>query len=488
MICVVIKGPSYEEALQQISTAMECADLVELRLDCFESIDMAKLQSLRSQFSTPMIFTLRCQSQGGNYPLSEKERLEAIRSLITLNPEYLDLENHIPVDKVKEIAALSPETKIILSYHNFIEMPRDLDQLYSDMKKTPADLYKIAVTPHNSIEAMRLLLWTKNIDAPVIAIGMGVHGQVNRVLGPMMGCPITYASLDENLNSAPGQLSAKILIERFHFRTLNGNTSLYGLIGDPVSHSISDETHNGFFRACGMDAIYVKIQVTPSELLEFLDYAKKLNFRGLSVTMPLKEHVIPYLDEIDPEAQEIGAVNTLLIKDGHLFGSNTDGFGALNAIEKECFVKDKRIVIIGAGGATKAIAFEAIKRGAQVTILNRDAHRAIKLAKRLDCDGNGLEFMIGCAMSGYDILINCTPIPMPISPDHILPNSIVMDIQTKPKETEFLKYAQQKKCRIIYGYRMFVEQAIGQYQIWFKDKLVSHEIREILERNALQAL
>src|SRR5262249_16514603 len=163
------------------------------------------------------------------------------------------------------------------------------------------------------------------------------------------------------------------------------------------------------------------------------------------------------------------AVNTLLFEEGKIFGFNTDGIGALNAIEKEFPVKDKRIVIIGAGGAAKAIAYEAHRRGGLVTIVNRDAEKALQIAQLLPCIGKGLDYMATCAETGYDVLINCTPSPLPIASEYIIPQAIVMDIKTKPKETAFLKLAREKGCPIIYGYQMFIEQALGQFNLWFKN-------------------
>lgn len=490
MLCVVIKGPSFEEAEQQITKALESADLVELRLDYFKMVDIDALKKLRVQFSIPMIFTLRSSLQGGNFSQSEESRLETIQRLAALKPEYLDLENHVSPKFIAEISLQHPEIKLILSYHNFEETPEDLEGLYQEMRKTPACFYKIAVTSRNCLDALRLLCWAKKMNSSqsLIAISMGPHGQVSRILGPILRYPITYAALEEDQTSAPGQLSAKTLIECYRHQFLKPTTAIYGLIGDPVSQSISDETHNTLFLACGIDAVYVKIQVKASELAEFLQFAKQLPFNGLSVTMPLKEHVLPHLDRIDPKAHDTGAVNTLLFEEGKIIGYNTDGIGALNAIEKECKVNDKRIVIIGAGGATKAVAYEALRRGGRVTILNRDAERAVQTAQRLQCIGKGLDQMADCAEEGYEILINCTPVPLPIASDYILPRTVVMDIKTKPKESDFLKHAISKNCKIIYGYQMFVEQALGQFNLWFKGRIDIPASRTILESKAQECL
>lgn len=481
MLCIVIKGPSFEEAHRQIDQALDYADLVELRLDGFLNLDIAALEILRSHFSIPMIFTLRSRSQGGNYTESEEKRLSMIQHLLELKPEYIDLENHIPAAVIAQISLQYPEVKLILSYHDFIDTPEDLEALYWEMKKSPASFYKIAVTAKNSLDTLRLMDFAKKADHKLIAISMGPFGQISRILAPVIGSPITYASLMDDQQTAPGQLSGKLLVERYHHYSLNRYSAVYGLIGDPVDRSISDETHNSLIKASVLDAVYVKVQIKETELAEFLQYSKEIPFRGLSVTMPLKERVLPLLDIIDPTAAAIGAVNTICFENGKLFGFNTDGIGALNAIEHECQVAGKRIVLIGAGGAAKAVAYEAVRRGALVTILNRTEEKAIQIAQRIPCIPKGLDQMAACAKAGYDILINCTPDPLPISADHILPGTIVMDLTTKPKETLFLKHAKDKRCRIIYGYQMFVEQAIGQFDLWFRGCLDEDEMRDHFE-------
>lgn len=487
MLCVVINGPSYTLANQQIANAAKYANLLELRLDNFQTINLVELKKLRASTSLPMIFTLRSALQGGNYKESEDNRLADIRLLASLKPEYFDLENCIPSYFIKEIAMRFPETKLILSYHNFNETPQDLDGLLHEMQKTPAVFYKIAVTASNSLDALRLLCLAKKSEK-LIAIGMGAHGQITRILGPIIGNPITYAALDDSQISAPGQLSAKTLIENYHFHDLSPKTAVYGLIGDPVDKSISDQTHNHLMRSCGLAAVYVKMQVKPPELPDFLQLAKSLPFCGLSVTMPLKEAVKPHLDHIAPQALEIGAVNTLLFRDGGIIGFNTDGIGALNAIETDMLVRGKKIVMIGAGGAAKAIAFEAHRRGGDITIINRDVDKAKLIANSVQGVAKRLDQMAECTEEGYDILINCTPLDMPIAEEHIIPHTTVMEIRTKPKETSFVTCALTKNCPVVYGYQMFAEQALGQFSLWFNDRIQTQDCRTILETKARECL
>lgn len=470
MICISIRGPSYEEAVQQIKQAIAQADLIELRLDLFTNLDDVK--QLRALFSIPMLFTLRSALQGGACQLSEEQRLEAIRKIARLQPEYLDLENHVSPDFIHEIHISHPEIKLVISYHNFDSTPTndELDSVYQNMLQMPTHFYKVAVTPHNSIDTLRFLQWAqRSSDGRLISISMGSHGQISRILAKLVKSPLTYAALDDNQQTAPGQLSAKTLVECYHYRSLNSKTTIYGLIGNPVDRSLSHQTHNALIQTAHLNAVYVKMQVQESELTDFLDIAKQLPFGGLSVTMPLKEHILQHIDRIHPTAQKIGAVNTILFEKGKIIGFNTDGVGALNALESEGSMQGKRMVIVGAGGAAKAITYEALQRGITVTVLNRNVEKARQIAELFHCESGGLEIMSECARSGYDILVNCTPVSIPINLDDILPHTIFMDIVTHPKDNNFEEHAKQKGCRVVHGYKMFVEQAVEQFNIWFGD-------------------
>lgn len=486
MLCAVIKGPAFHDIIRQIRGLPVGVDLIELRLDGFVDLDESALTQVRALCALPMIFTLRKKDQGGAFTGSEEARLAAIRQFVKFQPEYLDLESDIEPSFVKEINSQYPEIKIILSYHNFENTPDDLNLIYCEMQKLPAFFYKIAARAETQVDALRLLHLAKEGKGKVLTMSMGLEEEPTRILGPVFGCPVTYAAAEEGAQSAKGQFNVKTMLDVYHFSSLNESTKIYGLIGNPVDGSISHYTHNTLFSALGINAVYIKIPL-PSEsriLDNFLKSAGAMGFGGLSVTMPLKEIVVDSLSYIDPAAKEIGAVNTLLFECGGVSGFNTDGIGALNAIENVCPVNEKKIIILGAGGAAKAIAFEACLRGGQVIILNRDPQKAHLLAQRLflfSPESGGLDRLKYFYESGYDILINCTPHVMPINPDYIDPRAVVMDIHTQPKDTELLKKAKQAGCQVIYGYKMFIEQALGQYAIWFKGGIEIDYARKILE-------
>jgi len=206
--------------------------------------------------------------------------------------------------------------------------------------------------------------------------------------------------------------------------------------------------------------------------------------------MPLKEQVIPYLDALDPEAEQIGAVNTIVFRDHKHFGYCTDGIGALNSLEELGPVVGKTLLLLGAGGAARAIAFEAVKRGAKVTLFNRTQERAQQVAAHIDsphCTADAWE-AIGRYAERYDILVNATPADLPIDPLFIKPGTLAMDIRTRPVLTPFLQAAQKQGAICIPGYRMFIHQAVEQYRLWLGSSLDAHALLDQLEAAARCAL
>ena len=431
-------------------------EAIELRLDLFPQIDLAWIENFLQTVAYPVLFTLRKTSQGGKFQGTEPEREVLIQRLLALKPSFFDLEYDMNPLFLHEMIRSHPKTKFILSYHNFEKIPEDLDAIYCGMQKYAVFSYKIAVMVHSTNDALKMLLFVKN-HPKTSMICMGEKGEFARVLGPIVGNLVNYACMDSQEQTGCGQLTVRELMDIYHYPLLNEHTSIYGLIGDPVEKSPGHLYHN----ASRLNAVYVKMSVKSEELAEFIPLAMAIGIRGLSVTIPLKEKILPFLDEVSPSVKQVGAVNTLLFKDGYIIGTNTDGVGALNAIEKKISVRGKRVVLLGAGGAARGIAFEAKKRGADVLILNRTAQRAEKLAADLGCSAGGLDEV----PNDYDILINCSP-DLPINPQKIRPRTVVMDIVYFPRETNFLKEASLKNCQIVYGEEMFLNQAAQQTAFW----------------------
>ncbi len=434
---------------------------VEVRLDLFSHIDIGRIETLIHNGKCPVMLTVRKVDQGGKFQGSEREREELIERLIDLEPHFFDLESDMRPQFLHAVLKKNPKTQFVLSYHNFQQTPRDLEEIYACMSQYPAFSYKIAAMALSTNDALRMLIFSKK-HPKVSAICMGEKGGFARILGPVVGNIIDYASAGPGEQSAPGQLTVSEMVDIYHYPFLNAQTAIYGLIGDSVKNSLGHRHHNAVFHKGNHNAVYVKMAVEPEELPEFISLGKEMGIQGLSVTAPLKSRILPFLDEIDRDAMQIGAVNTLLFKKKHILGRNTDGLGALDAIEKNISVRGKKMVLLGAGGAARAIAFEALARGADVMILNRTVQTAKELSLSLGCRAGGLEEM----PPDYDILVNCSPNPMPIDPEKMRSKTLVMDVVYFPRETAFLKEALLRGCQIIYGEEMFLNQAARQTQLW----------------------
>ncbi len=538
----VISGPDFQAAAELAAKTHALIDGVELRLDCFTHFDKIELNDFLQSCKLPVMLTLRRADQGGKYQGTEAERLALLESFCDFKPAYIDLEYDVPLDFRKRLFETYPQILFLSSYHDFSGMPKDLAEIYDALKTPYAHIYKLAVTAQSSIDALKMLTFVKTRSAveKIIGICMGEEGSTSRILSPLVGNYLTYASLGSA--SAPGQLSAQELQETYHFRRLypnnlknwefdkeapqnfcsdlvtiaerqgtseNGNsegkltqsktdslsclginpkTSLYALIGNPIDKSLGHLIHNAVFGQLKIDAVYVKMNVKTEDLVDLFHFVHELGLKGLSVTMPHKEAVIPFLNQSSTEVQKIGSCNTIAILEQHLMGYNTDGVGALNAIEQKESVFGKHVVIIGAGGAAKALIFEAMQRGAFVTIINRTADKAKELAQSFGAQGGGWELFPALCEKGYDVIINCIPDGQLIEEQWILPHTIAMDIVYVLKNTPFLMKASQKECRIVFGYEMFINQAVEQQRIWFPSHFDFDKVYAIVKEKVVASL
>jgi len=272
-------------------------------------------------------------------------------------------------------------------------------------------------------------------------------------------------------------------------KMIDADTSLFGLIGNPVAHSLSPVMHNQAFAATGYNGVYLAFGVTdPGTAIKGI---AALNFKGVSVTLPHKVAVMEYLDAVDETAARIGAVNTIVNNQGRLIGYNTDGAGALQALRTRTSIKDKSVALIGAGGAARAIGFGLVAAGGRVTILNRTRVSGERLAADLQAQFLPLDEW---APNHYEILINTTPVGMhpetdatPIPQEDLSKDMVVMDIVYNPLETQFLKEAAASGCRIINGVDMFVFQGAQQFELWTGKKapvgVMRNAVLEALKTN-----
>ncbi len=430
-------------SLNAITQSPHPIDGVELRFDQMDCEDEVKIQQLLSSVS--VLFTARAPSQ--------------IEKLLKLHPPYFDLAHDTSPEFLESVVKRYPKTRFFLSHHNFEHMP-DLESTLQNMLSPWAFGYKIACKASSSIDALRMSAFVQEktkAGVRLSGIAMGEQGSFARVFGPIVGNFFDYTSSPPFL----GQLSLEELHEIYHYGKLNPQTEIFALIGDPVHKSMGHQVHNRAFLAEKRNAVYVKIPIKKEELADFFKLARALPFRGLSITMPHKQEVLACLDAISEEAQAIGAVNTVLVKEGKFWGYNTDGEGALVALEKMTPIPGKHLVLLGAGGTARAIAYAAQKLGALVTVLNRTekpgfTHGPLEKLEHLD----------------YDILIHATSIGMldeniPIDPRWIRPQKAVMDVVLG--ETPLLVEAKKKGCLVVTGESLFLEQAKLQRKIWFAE-------------------
>lgn len=462
----VCPGPDIAAAESYLAQEKPFIDGIELRLDQFKQIDLSQLGNFVKSCGLPVVFTVR------------EQQFALLDSLCALQPAYVDLTHDAPADVRKKLFEAYPKIQFICSYHDFSETPADLDALLAKMKTPHAHIYKIAVTAKTANDALRMLVFTQSCKEKLIGICMGEEGKITRILAPVVGGYLTYAVT----------ITAKELQEVYHFRKLNKETKIFGVIGDPIDKSLGHLIHNAIFDDAKINAVYLRMRVKQDELPDFFKLIFQLPFRGMSVTMPLKHAVIPFLKQISIETRLIGACNTFVIENGQATGYNTDGIGAMNALEKRGVIFGKHLVFVGAGGAAKALIFEAGKRGAYCTIVNRTPEKAIEMAEIVKGEGGGFELMDAACQKGYDAIINCTPESDFISDKWILPGKIAMHILYVPKDTPFLMRAAQKQCPIVYGYEMFVAQALEQEIIWFPEAIDPERAFKIIEEKVKSAL
>ncbi len=266
---------------------------------------------------------------------------------------------------------------------------------------------------------------------------------------------------------------------------IKGTTKLYAVIGNPIEHSFSPMIHNRIFKTLRQDAVYIPLKIEEEHLAESIPMLRNC-FEGFNVTIPHKQKIIPYLDEMDADAERYGAVNTVKVKDGKLIGYNTDGYGFIKGLEMEgVLLKDQPVLLLGAGGAARVAAFELLQKGALLTIANRNIQRAQKLKEELIQNENSSKTEI-CRLDeinqGYVCIVNATPAGMspyeeeiPVSVEVIRKSRVIYDLIYNPYRTKLLQIAQQYGCKVINGFSMLFYQAVKAQKIWLESQKIEEE-------------
>lgn len=467
MICLTLSGPTILDNLKALADNKDYVDICELRLDLLSPSEVAKAADFPSMVDIPVILTLRRVSDGGKCTLQEKARRSLlIDTMKNGGFSYVDIEDDVKKSDVEE-AAHSLGMKVIRSYHDFDGVPADIFSRVHSLASR-GDVAKIAVTPHNTADVMTLFRINEELkDVPKIIIGMGEWGVATRILYKKMGSILTFGSNGKAV--APGMISARELKLLYRADQLNDNTGIYGIVGNPVMHSLSPQIHNPGFHKIHYNAVYVPF--LSESIRSFLTLAEMLRMRGFSVTVPFKVDVVKYLGNITREVKQIGSCNTVVRVPNMWKGTNTDYYGFIHPIEKE--IDDGRIksaLVIGAGGAAKAIVWALKMRNVKVMIVNRTKSKADELARLYGVGSDSLD-NISQYEGKVDLVVQATNMGLhpyedvnPAEKFHFSGKEIAYDIVYKPKYTKFLLAAEKAGCSLKFGWDMLMEQGKLQFE------------------------
>lgn len=494
-LCIPVTAKNIEDAAYQLSEIEKKGCLAELRIDHIKDIDKEKLEVLLKARNRPVIVTCRPKNEGGRFNGDETSRLDLLRHAISCGAEFIDIEHE--TQGLDRLVAKKGKTKIIISSHDFnrTRSLEHLERLYTDMSGNGADLIKIVTHAESILDnftIFRLLEGKKNL----IAFCMGIYGHISRVLAPKYGSKITFASLGGiGTASAPGQISYDEM-QVYNISSINPKTDVIGVIGEHAENSRSKYMHNPNFKKSCLNYVYLPFKVKSEELERFMELFREFRFKGAAVTIPHKQDVIKLLDRLDPTAKDIGATNTVVRAEGKLSGYNTDYYGAIEALKEKTKLRGKKVLVLGAGGASRAICYGLSKERAKVTVMNRTSEKADALSQEFGLCARGYDD-VGNIASKSDIIINTTSVGMNPDPDasiidkkDIPEGKIIMDIVYNPLRTLLLKLAEKKGCKTISGDLMLIYQAIGQFEIWtgkrpaFRDmESALHDMQKKYQKN-----
>ncbi len=444
--------------------------LVELRLDYIgRAVNLGRLLNGRP---TPVVATVRRRVDGGRWMGSEADRRMLLRSAIVTGVEYVDLE----ADVAGEIPRYG-NTKRVVSFHDFTSTPDNLEDLHAAMAAEDADIVKIATMANSFSDNVRMLELVKNAKVPTIGICMGEIGMITRILASRVGSPFTYATYSNDRKLAPGQLNYKLMHDLYRFDEIDAETELFGVVADPVAHSHSPLIHNRAFQHNNLNARYLPLRVPTDDFHTFIDACPRLGIHGISITIPHKERAMDYCTQAESSATGIGAINTMIFHEDERLGYNTDYRAAMDCInaayqkdDKQVSHQGRKVLILGAGGVSRAIAWGLKQRGAEVTIASRTLERSNLLAHEL-----------GTRVIPWDerhsinpqLLVNGTPVGMhpnvdqsPFDRTSISEFMVVFDTVYNPENTLLIKQAREARAKVITGVDMFVRQAAYQYKLF----------------------
>jgi 3-dehydroquinate dehydratase/shikimate dehydrogenase len=497
-LAVPISATNRDQACDWMDAAVAAgAQMLELRADYIENLDVRIVKGLvstvKDEFSgaVPIIVTCRDLRQGGaiDYPL--KLRMDVLAGAVEAGAEFIDCEyeNFLAIESqelLRRVLSRNPKGRLILSAHDFHGRFEDITALHRRILTVcPSAIPKLVYTAkhiNDCFEAFDLLHKT---SGERIVFCMGQSGIISRIVAGKLGSFVTFASIDEESATAPGQLTIREFKELYRGDSINSETHVFGVIADPVAHSLSPAIHNACFADAKMNSLYLPLLVEGGSagfdsFMRNIMRRKWLDFKGLSVTIPHKENALNFAKgaggRVEPLAEKIGAVNTLVITgQGDLKAYNTDYAGALEAITAgmsitEADLRGLTVAIVGAGGVARAIVAALSDAGAKITMYNRTIEKAQRLAGEFGCDWAGLDELPDLDVK---LIVNCTSIGMhpnidesPVPADCLKGDMTVFDSVYNPAETLLLRNAKEIGAKTIDGLTMFVNQAGAQFRLF----------------------
>jgi 3-dehydroquinate dehydratase/shikimate dehydrogenase len=481
-VCGVVAAATAREMRSQVRLGLRKTRTLELRLDYLRSAKERKsfLSWLRRKRPRAvLVATCRRKEGGGLYRGSREEQIGILAQAARSGCDWCDVEIETAQRMARsELARALLPARVIVSYHDFRGTPQNLRGIVRRLERAGGHAIKIAAQCHSVSDSVRICeLASTRRDA--VAIPMGEFGFAGRVLSLRMGSALAYAAVEQA--TAPGQLSLDAMAELYRAAQITRRTRVYGVIGDPIGHSLSPLLHNTAFRARKFDAVFVPFLVR--NLRDFLGAMDGFGIAGFSVTIPHKETILRFLDGCDPLAARIGAVNTVVVRGGgRLYGYNTDYVGVLRSLEQRMRLAGSRVLLYGAGGAARAAALALAQAGSIVCLSARRPARARALARAV---GGQVVPRADLVHEFFDAIVNCTPIGMHPHGGSPLASAelncrIVMDMVYRPRETGLLRLAQRKGIEVISGVEMFLAQGFAQYEIWTGERAPESAMRRVV--------
>jgi 3-dehydroquinate dehydratase/shikimate dehydrogenase len=472
-VCVAVAASEPNELVEKAEGLIRDNPFLEFRLDYISkpALALPKIKHfLEIHSGITVIATCRRLASGGKFRGSIASQLDILAKAAAGGCQLLDVELQTAQKcKPEQLQKLRTRAALILSFHDF-RGTKKLDETLEKMRQFPADFYKVVSTATTLSDNVSMIqfLGRESDNHSIIGVCMGEQGIISRVLGVRAGSVFSFAAVSPGEETAPGQVSAQELRSVYRIEQVDVATRVYGVAGDPVIHSLSPAIMNAAFRRENVNAVYLALHA--KTLKDLLTCVREIPIHGLSITMPYKEAILPFLDNTDSHTTKIGACNTVVrAQDGKLYGFNTDTSGVVRPLERRLStLQDAKILVLGAGGAARAAVFGLKERGAEVFILNRSAAPAQKLARR--ARARSLK-RADLKKYVFDVIINATPVGMgntretPLQEKEINAR-YVFDMIYDPAETRLLQLAKQRGAQTIPGIEMFVHQAARQFEIW----------------------